>query len=231
MEWLKKISQSIDYIENNLDGVISYDEIAKIAGCSTYSYQRMFSYIAGIPLSEYIRRRRMTLAAFDIQTKEVKIMDVALKYGYTSPTAFNRAFQSIHGVAPTVAKAEGTLLEAYPRISFSISVNSGESMKYRIEKKDAIRIVGVRTNLKEDVESNFKIVPEFWNETLQKETYGAICSLNNQYPNGILGITSYENPKEIYYYIAASSKEKAPENMLEYTIPSATWVIFECIKE
>lgn len=135
MEWLKKLSQSIDYIENNLDGTISYDEIAKIAGCSTYSFQRMFTYIAGIPLSEYIRRRRMTIAAFEIQTKEIKIMDIALKYGYTSPTAFNRAFQSVHGVAPTLARTEGTLLEAYTRISFSISISGGESMKYRIEKK------------------------------------------------------------------------------------------------
>lgn len=125
------LSQSIDYIENNLDGTISYDEIAKIAGCSTYYFQHMFTY----PLSEYIRRRRMTIAAFEIQTKEIKIMDIALKYGYASPTAFNRAFQSVHGVAPTLARTEGTLLEAYPRISFSISISAGESMKYRIEKK------------------------------------------------------------------------------------------------
>ncbi|WP_346889115.1 AraC family transcriptional regulator [Clostridium sp. UBA1056] len=81
MEWLKKLSQSIDYIENNLDGTISYDEIAKIAGCSTYSFQRMSTYIAGILLSEYIRHRRMTIAAFEIQTKEIKIMDIPLKYG------------------------------------------------------------------------------------------------------------------------------------------------------
>ena len=228
MEWLKKLSQSIDYIENNLDGTISYDEIAKIAGCSTYSFQRMFTYIAGIPLSEYIRRRRMTIAAFEIQTKEIKIMDIALKYGYTSPTAFNRAFQSVHGVAPTLARVEGTLLEAYPRISFSISISGGESMKYRIEKKDPIRIVGIRTGLQETVEYNFKVVPEFWNEILKNEEYLKICNLNNQSPKGVLGISVYENPKEIYYYIATTTNKDVPENMLEYTIPSATWVIFEC---
>ncbi|WP_102399848.1 AraC family transcriptional regulator [Haloimpatiens massiliensis] len=228
MEWLKKLSQSIDYIENNLDGTISYEEISKIADCSIYSFQRMFSYIAGIPLAEYIRRRRMTAAAFEIQTKEIKIMDIALKYGYTSPTAFNRAFQSIHGVAPTLARSEGTLLEAYPRISLSISVSGGESMKYRIEKKGPIRIIGIRTGLQENFEYNFKVVPEFWNETLKKDDYFKICNLNNQSPKGILGLTLYENPKEIYYYIATSTDKNAPKNMLEYTIPSATWVIFEC---
>lgn len=67
MEWLKKLSAAIDYIENNLDGNISYDEAAKIACCSNFYFQRIFSYVVGISLSEYIRRRRMTQAAFDLQ--------------------------------------------------------------------------------------------------------------------------------------------------------------------
>lgn len=84
MEWLKKLSQAIDYIENNLDGDISYYEAAKIACCSTYYFQRMFSYVAGIPLSDYIRRRRMTKAAFELQISENKVMDIGSKYGYVS---------------------------------------------------------------------------------------------------------------------------------------------------
>ena len=155
MEWLKQLSQAIDYIENNLAGDISYDEAAKIACCSTYYFQRMFSYVAGIPLSDYVRRRRMTKAAFELQVSEAKVMDIGSKYGYVSPTSFNRAFQNVHGVAPTAARMEGTILNAYPRISFSIKVTGGESMRYRVETKDPIRIVGVRVALQEDARTKF----------------------------------------------------------------------------
>lgn len=228
MEWLKQLSQAIDYIENNLEGDISYDEAAKIACCSTYYFQRMFSYVAGIPLSDYIRRRRMTKAAFELQVSDTKIMDIGSKYGYVSPTSFNRAFQNVHGVAPTAARMEGTLLNTYPPISFSISITGGESMRYRIERKDPIKIIGIRTALKEYTEENFKIVPSFWDETLKSNLFSQICKLNNQDPNGILGITVYKNPEDIYYYIAAATDKPVPEGMVEFNIPAATWVIFEC---
>ena len=95
MEWLMKLSNAIDYIEANLDNEISYDEVAKIACCSTYYFQRIFTYVTGISLSEYIRRRRMTQAAFELQGSNQRVLDIALKYGYNSPTSFNRAFQNI----------------------------------------------------------------------------------------------------------------------------------------
>lgn len=228
MEWLKQLKQAIDYIEENLAGEISYDEAAKIACCSRYYFQRMFSYVAGISLSEYIRRRRMTAAAFELQTSDIKVMDVGLKYGYMSPTAFNRAFQSVHGVAPTAARIEGTSLNSYPRIGFSINITGGESMRYRVETKDSIRIIGIRTPLQEEQEENFKIVPNFWNTTLKSNLYEEICELSNQKPHGILGVTVYEDSEKIYYYIAASTDKVVPEKLIEYEIPAATWIIFEC---
>lgn len=114
MEWLKNLSDAIAYIEEHLDDEISYERAAEIACCSPNYFQRMFSYVAGISLSDYIRRRRMTQAAFDLQHRNVKVIDVALKYGYTSPTAFNRAFQSVHGISPTASKGGG---QADQRIS------------------------------------------------------------------------------------------------------------------
>jgi len=228
MEWLKQLSQAIDYIENNLADDISYEEAAKIACCSTYYFQRMFSYVAGIPLSDYIRRRRMTKAAFELQVSESKVMDIGSRYGYVSPTSFNRAFQNVHGVAPTIARMEGTLLNAYPRISFSINVTGSESMRYRVETKKSIRIVGVRIALQENQEQNFKIVPTFWDTTLKSNLVPEIYKLTNQNPHGILGVTVYQNPEENYYYIAVSTDKVVPEKLIEYIIPEATWVIFEC---
>lgn len=228
MEWLKKISQAIDYIESNLTDDISYDEAAEIACCSTYYFERMFSYIAGISLSEYIRRRRMTAAAFDLQGSDAKVMDIALKYGYKSPTAFNRAFQSVHGVSPTAARAQGTLLNAYPPIRFSILVSGGENMGYRIETKEAIRIVGVRTPLEEDMEQNQKIVPLFWDKMLKSTLFSEICGLADKESNSIFGVTAYTDPLNIYYYIAAPTDKPVPQGMFEFNIPAATWAVFEC---
>ena len=95
----------------------------------------MFTYIAGVTLSEYIRRRKMTLAAVELQGSNEKIIDIALKYGYDSPTAFNRAFQAIHGVAPSVVKTQSVSLKAFSPIQFKMVVKGVESMNYRIEKK------------------------------------------------------------------------------------------------
>jgi AraC family transcriptional regulator len=228
MEWLKKLSNAIDYIENNLYGEISYEKAANIACCSTYYFQRMFSYVAGIPLSEYIRNRKMTQAAFELQASDSKVLDIALKYGYTSPTSFNRAFQNVHGISPAIAKSQGVVLNAYPAIKFSVKVTGGSAMSYRIETKKAMRIVGIRIPLTEEMEENQKIVPTFWNMTLKDNRFAEICTLSNKAPQGILGITTYQNPDRMYYYIATATDQPVPTEMFEYEIPSATWVIFEC---
>ena len=227
MEWLKRLSNAIDYIEDNLTGEISYEETAKIACCSTYYFQRMFSYVADVSLSEYIRRRKMTQAAFELQSTDSKVLDIALKYGYASPTSFNRAFQNVHGISPAAAKSRGNILNAYPPIHFSVRVTGVSPMPYRIETKDAMRIVGVRIPLTEDMEENQKVVPEFWDATLKGNLFPEICKLPNSKPKGVLGITAYLEPGEIYYYVAAATNKPVPAGMFEYEIPAATWVVFE----
>ena len=227
MKWLENLSNAIEYIESNLDKDISIDAAAQIACCSTYYFQRVFTYVAGISLSEYIRRRRMSQAAFELQKSDKKVLDIALKYGYSSPTAFNRAFQSVHGITPVAAKNMGSVLNAYPPIRFSVKITGGTAMSYRITEKVAMRIVGIRIPLVADMEENQKVVPEFWKKALENNYLPKIIELANQEPGGILGVTVYENPQEIFYYIAASTTEAIPQNMFEYEIPASTWVIFE----
>ena len=227
MEWLKKLGKAIDYIEDNLDKEISYDEAARIACCSPYYFQRVFSYVSGVSLAEYIRRRKMTQAAFELQRADSRVIDVALKYGYSSPTSFNRAFQNVHGITPTAAKLGGNVLRAYPSIQFKIEITGGSAMAYRIVKKPSLRIVGIRIPLTSDMEDNLRIVPEFWKALLQGEQFLEICRLSNGEPRGILGISVYRNPKEIYYYIGVAANSPAPAGMYECEIPAATWVIFE----
>ena len=151
MEWLKHMNDALEYMEDNLAADISIEQAARLACCSQYHFQRMFSYIIGVPLSEYVRNRRLTKAALDLQSGD-KVIDVALRYGYDSPTAFNRAFQAVHGIAPSAAQKQGTVLKAYPRVSFQITVKGVAEMEYRIVEKEAFRIVGVRTPISTDVE-------------------------------------------------------------------------------
>jgi len=159
MEWIERLNKAINYMEEHMTEDIDYEQVAKIACCSSYHFQRMFAYLANVPLSEYLRRRRMSLAVADLQNGDEKIIDIAMKYGYSSPTAFNRAFQSVHGIAPSTVKKDGVSLKSFLPINFKITVKGVEEMNFRIEKKDAFRIVGVAEPLHKDIEKNFEIVP------------------------------------------------------------------------
>ena len=224
MEWIERLNCAIEYIEEHLQEKIDYEKLAEIANCPVYHFQRMFFYMTNISVSEYVRRRRMSLAAVDLQDKQSKIIDIALKYGYDSPTAFNRAFQSIHGIAPSLAKKEKTILKSYPAIKFSISVQGMEEMNFKIENKKALRIVGNSCPLSRVLEENFATIPHEWDEALENGTLQKLYTLMNQQPNGLLGV-SVHNDKEWKYFIAVSSTEEDMQ-FEEYEIPAATWAIF-----
>ena len=173
MKWVERLNQSIVYIEEHLTSEIDYERLGQIACCSAYHYQRMFTYMAGVTLAEYIRRRKMSLAAVDLQGKNEKIIDIAEKYGYRSPTAFNRAFQNIHGIAPSAVKSDSVSVKSFPPITFTIAVKGGEEMNYRMETKDAFRIIGISAPLHKEMEQNFMLVLQMWqdaamNGTIQK---------------------------------------------------------------
>ena len=226
MEWIEKLNKTISYIEEHLAEEISYDELAHIACCATYHFQRMFAYMAGIPLSEYIRRRRMSLAAIDLQTGTEKIIDIGMKYGYASPTAFNRAFQSVHGIAPSIAQKGGTLIKSYPPISFKIAVKGGEELNYRTEEKASFRIIGVSQPLDKEIENNFMVVPQMWQKAATDGTLNKIIPLMNQQPMGVLGVSVCNDKEEWKYFIAVSSSSEIDNSLEEYVVPGCTWAIF-----
>ena len=229
MEWLERLNQAIGYIEDHLEADIDYDAAARIACCSTFHFQRMFSYIAGVPLSEYIRRRRMTAAGLALQRGEGKVIDLALRYGYDSPTAFTRAFAVVHGMPPSEARRAGATLKAYPRISFRITIKGDTEMIYRIEHKEAFRIVGTKRHYCMDVEQSMEQVPLFWGEAAANGTIQQLCTLPANNPCGILGVCTCMNGRDFDYYISCATAAAAPDGMEDYTVPACTWAIFECI--
>lgn len=226
MEWIDRLNKAISYIEEHLDDEISYDELARIACCSAYHFQRMFAYMEGVPLSEYIRRRRMSLAAVDLQSGNEKIIDIAVKYGYSSPTAFNRAFQGVHGIAPSTAKKTGVSMKSYSPISFKITVKGVEEMNYRIEAKESFRIVGVSCALDKEVEKNLTAVPQLWQKAAVNGTLEKIIPLMNHQPMGVLGVSTCNDKEEWRYFIAVASSCNIDNSLDEYVVPACTWAIF-----
>lgn len=227
MDWIERLNGAMRYIEENLDSEIDYAAAARIACCTPYHFQRMFSYMAGITLSEYIRRRRMSLAAAEL-LNGAKILDTAIKYGYSSPTAFNRAFRSVHGVAPSVIKSRVVPVKSYLPISFKLTIKGAEEMNYRIEKKESVRIVGKSIPMSMKIEENFAAVPRFWAEVGADGTIAELCGIMNGEVKGVLGVSSCcaEDEKDMKYFIAVNSTRPVPEGYEEFIIPPLTWAVF-----
>ncbi|MBR3965059.1 MAG: AraC family transcriptional regulator [Clostridia bacterium] len=144
MDWITGMQKAIDYIEAHLTEEIDYETIAAECFSSSYHFQRIFSILCGYTLGEYIRLRRLSLAGAELASGKEKVIDVALKYGYDSPDSFAKAFQKFHGITPSEARADGSKLRAFSRLSIKISLEGGTIMNYRIEKRPEIMLVGYK---------------------------------------------------------------------------------------
>jgi len=224
MEWVQRLNESMTYIEEHLAEEIDYGQLARIACCSAYHYQRMFTYMAGITLAEYIRRRRMSLAAVDLQSG-ARIIDVAQKYGYSSPTAFNRAFQNFHGVAPSAAKAPGAALKSFSPMTFTVAVKGASEINYRIQKREAFRVLGLSAPLDQEIENNFLVVPQLWEKAVSQGSLEKLAALMDGEPKGLLGLSACDDREQWRYYIAVASSQEA-EGFESYTVPAGTWAVF-----
>ncbi|MEW4220089.1 AraC family transcriptional regulator [Rossellomorea marisflavi] len=234
MDSLKQMNQALTYIEENLTQEIDYKEVAKQALCSEYHFKRMFSFLAGVTLSEYIRRRRLTLAAFELKQDRVKVIDVAMKYGYHSPDSFARAFQQLHGITPSEARKSGLSLKAYPPMTFQLAIKGGNEMNYRIEEKGAFRIVG----LKERVPIQFHGVnPEIaamW-ERLTEDMIKELKGLSDVEPTGLISASArfseerMEEKGELDHMIGVATSKECPARFAYLEVPALTWAVFESI--
>lgn len=225
----------IDYIEQNLDKEISMNKLAEISCYSMTTFQRMFSIVFDMPLSEYIRHRRLTLAAFELQNSNIKIVDLAAKYRYESPEAFTRAFNSLHGVSPSVARQSGSSLKAYPRLSFQLTLKGDIPMDYRIEQKEGFAVYGMERIISTKNGGNWKAVPDFWMENISNGMLDKLIQSTGLPEPGeglnlINAIDCYRtiDGDAIPYMLFAFKTEKS--NVEGYTVvdvPPSTWAIFK----
>ncbi|MFB9328975.1 helix-turn-helix domain-containing protein [Paenibacillus aurantiacus] len=238
MEWLKRMNRAIDYIEANLDGEIELGEVARMACCSTYQFQRTFSFITDVTLAEYIRRRRLTLAALELQDGgSAKVVDIAMKYGYESPVSFARAFHALHGITPAMARQDGIALKAYPRLSFLITIKGAEAMNYRIETKGSFDVFGIEGVFRTDGSGEAPQTPaQLWErhhangdvKRLEARA-GELPSFVGQYLHPVHAVCSYRKTgPDTFPYMLCAFKDEASDTdgYTTVTIPAHTWAIF-----
>lgn len=142
MGWIEGLNASVDYIEEHLDGDVDIARAASFASCTEGQFRRIFSYLAGMGLAEYVRKRRLSCAALDLSRGE-RVLDVAVRYGYSSPTAFNRAFQEVLGMSPSEARCPGAHLLVFPRCTFALTVTGAEPLPWRVVPQQGMRLVGI----------------------------------------------------------------------------------------
>jgi len=237
MDWLSRMNSALAYVENNLTEEIDYETLAKIACCSAHNFCKVFSYITDVSLSEYIRRRRLTLAALELQNSSLKVIDIAVKYGYDSPVSFSRAFQVLHGVTPTQARTDGVTLKAYPKLSFQLSIKGEKEMDYRIETKEAFQVFGIEGIFKNDESSEPPKTPaELWDQCRANGAYdkldkdaGTLPAFIGQDLCNVHAVCSYkETDADSFPYMLCAFKNH-DSNIDGYTvanIPAHTWAIF-----
>jgi AraC family transcriptional regulator len=228
MNPLHNFNQALTYIEEHLDGEIDLSQVANRACCSQYHFTRTFTFLAGISLTEYIRRRRMSLAAIQLRNSKARVIDIAVQYGYSSADAFSRAFAAVHGVPPSQSRDAN--LKAYPKMSFQLTIQGGEDMNYRIVTKQAFQIVGVKRRVRLVYRGiNPEIAAMF--ASLEADTIATIKELSNSEPSGLIQATAnFSEDREegsfIDHYIGAATTKPAPAEMETLQVPACEWAVF-----
>ncbi len=223
MEWMKAVGDAIDYIETHITEELSTEAVARHVCISPFYFQKGFGMLCGYTVSEYIRNRRLALAGGELTASDVKIIDLALRYGYDSPDSFTKAFTRFHGITPSMARKEGVTLKSFAPLKLTISLKGGYLMDYRITKKESFTVLGVSRIF--NYENARQDIPAFWKEHYAQEK----C----RYVEGRFGINIDSSMgNESFSYLIADLYDPAtdiPKGFEVTTIPAFTWAVFPCI--
>lgn len=233
MDWIAGLQQAIDYVEAHLTEEIDYEEAARKACSSVFHFQRVFGILCGFTLGDYIRMRRLSLAASDLAGGEDKVIDIALRYGYDTPESFTRAFTRFHGITPTQARRGGNV-KSFSRLSVKLILTGGSTMDYRMEKLDAVKVVCRRKTVEKSApEGPAEEIGAFWEECTRDGSIRKLVSYIPKEPRlkGLLGIC-YSEEKEglkFPYGIGAEYDGREVEEGMEIVeIPAHTYAVFTC---
>lgn len=222
MEWMNAIQNAVEYIEEHITDDITAEEVAEHVFMSPFYFQKGFAMLCGFTLNEYIRNRKLALAGGELAAADVKVIDVALKYGYDSPDSFTKAFTRFHGISPSAVRRGDALIKTFAPLKIQISLKGGYMMNYKIEKKKSFTVTGsAATFLHETCKQE---IPKFWQEHF--------ASGKGKYVTGCFGVNiDPEMGGEKFEYLIADlydPNKEIPEGFVTRTIPEFTWAVFSC---
>ncbi|MCL2159942.1 MAG: AraC family transcriptional regulator [Oscillospiraceae bacterium] len=224
MDILTQLNRAMAYIESHIEDDMALADVSSVTAYSPYHFGRLFYYIADMPLSEYIRKRKLSLAAMKLQNGSDKVIDLAVMYGYDSADSFTRAFVKQHGATPTAARKPGVNLIIFPPLTFQIKIEGVQAMNVRIEQKESFEVVGVERRFKNDETDK---ISGFWDEKFKD---GSLERLKKQIKrNDLIGVCGHmdEQKGDFLYMIALFAEESSnTDGFSLIKAPAATWAIF-----
>jgi AraC family transcriptional regulator len=228
---IASLNRLVDYIEDHLAENLDIAELSRSLGTTEYHLRRMFSSLSGIPLSEYVRRRRMTVAAGAV-LGDGDLLDIAVRFGYGSTEAFGRAFRAVHSISPGEARRSGGPLRTQPQLRFRLSVEGNIPMDTRITEKPAFRLIGYRTRVPLIYEGINPHIQSYI-ASLPASAHQRLKELSNIEPTGLLQVSAdvdadYTEGSELTYLhgVAVSTGTPVPEDLDTMDVPEGTWAVF-----
>ncbi|SMC89693.1 AraC family transcriptional regulator [Sporomusa malonica] len=229
MEWLKRMLNAIEYMESHMEEPLDVGRTAQVACSSIFHFQRMFHMLTGVTLAEYVRKRKLTLAAQELVCTKAKVIDVALKYSYDTPESFSKAFRRVHGVSPSAVRKPGVPLKAYPKLSFHLSIKGDQDMDYRIVSKEGFQVVGKTLKVTTKDGENFKRIPKFWNECYQDGSCPKLCQSGKENLFGICLDMNHEQEEFTYMIAVEGGSHQFDAEFVTKEIPASNWAVFTCV--
>ncbi|MDE5825286.1 MAG: AraC family transcriptional regulator [Lachnospiraceae bacterium] len=198
---IQQIQQAINYMEEHIFEDINYADVAKSVHMSSYNFHHTFSFVTGMTANEYIRSRRLTLAAQELQTTDLSVIDAAYKYGYESPESFSKAFSRFHGSTPKQAKRRGAKLHLFNPLAIKIILEGGSIMDYRMEHREQQQFIAlVRAFPNESVnDDNDHSIPDFWTECGEKNLIEPMRQLRAAGKRDLYGLCSPAKDNETHF--------------------------------
>jgi len=229
LETIQYLNHAIDYIEENIDKPLEVDEIAKVALLSRYHFQRIFHVLTGFTLAEYIRNRKLTLAAEELILRKESVTEIAFKYGYESVDAFTKAFRRLHGVTPSAVRKGTATIKLFPRLSLQLDIRGRDEMNYHIVEKDEWDMIGIemQTTSKNTVEQEITaFCDRVWID-------GSHHKLNEFLGYPIMHMLDgvhfdfKEDGSRKYMLGWETPKKEIPKIYKVLHIPACCWIVFE----
>ncbi len=226
MEWTEALKTSISYMEEHLLEDIHAEDVARQVNMSEYYFQKGFAVVTGYTIGDYIRDRRLYLAAMELLTRDQKVIDVAYKYGYETPESFSKAFKRFHGISPAQVKKKQSCIQSFQPLVIKLSVEGGNKMDVRFEKMEAFKVVGKSKEFNTDI--GYKKIPLFWEEWCKDcESESKKSGSDNC---GKYGICIELADNRFDYYIAGDYKgAPVKEGYKVVEIPAHNWAKFRCV--